>query len=149
MNTAKAIQKGFTLIELMITVAIIGILASIAIPQYADYVIRAKLQEGTSALAAGRIKLEQFYLDNKAYNVVGGPCPTAGASWPAATTNFTYNCTAPTTTTYTITATGIGSVSNFVYTITEANVKGTTTAKAGWGTYPTTACWQVKKGGSC
>jgi len=48
----KRAQQGFTLIELMIVVAIIGILAAIAIPQYQDYVTRAKFQDGTSALAS-------------------------------------------------------------------------------------------------
>lgn len=143
-------QKGFTLIELMIVVAVIGILASIAFPSYTDYVIRSKLIEGTSALADGRVKMEQFFQDNRTY--VGGPCP-------AATANFTYACAttaaaaavppaAATLAAYTITATGTGSISSFSYTINEANAKGTTSVKSGWGTAPA-ACWLMKKGGTC
>ena len=142
MNTAKAIQKGFTLIELMITVAIIGILAGVAMPAYSDYVIRGKLQEGTSTLAAARVRLEQFYQDNRTY--VGALCSAGGLSWPAATANFTYTCSGASATAYTITATGVG----FVYTIDQANNKVTVTAKSGWGASGAN-CWQVKKGGSC
>jgi len=78
-------QKGFTLIELMIVVVVIGILASIGIPAYNDYVTRGKLVEATSALSDGRIKMEQYFQDNRTY--VGGTCP-------AATTRFTFNCKA-------------------------------------------------------
>ncbi len=140
MDALKMTQKGFTLIELMIAVAIIGILAAVAIPQYADYVTRGKLQEGTSNLANGRVVMERFFQDNRTY--VAGPCPVA-------TTNFTYTCSNLSATTYTITATGLNSISNFIYTIDQANTKGTTQANTGWGAYPTTACWQVRKGGSC
>ena len=146
MDSAKAIQKGFTLIELMITVAIIGILAGVAMPAYSDYVIRGKLQEGTSTLAAARVRLEQFYQDNRTY--VGALCTAAGTSWPAATANFTYTCSGASTTAYTITATGIGGITNFVFTIDQSNTKSTTGVIAGWGTTPAN-CWQVKKGGSC
>jgi len=147
MDSAKAIQKGFTLIELMITVAIIGILAGVAMPAYSDYVIRGKLQEGTSTLAAARVRLEQFYQDNRTY--VGALCNSPAVNWPAATANFTYTCTATAAPDiYTITATGIGGITNFVFTIDQSNTKSTTGVIAGWGTTPAN-CWQVKKGGSC
>jgi type IV pilus assembly protein PilE len=141
MNKFIRVQKGFTLIELMIVVAIIGILAGIALPQYGDYVTRGMLQEGVSALSDGRVKMEQFYQDNRTY--AGGPCP-------AATTNFTYACSNMAATTYTITATGVsgGKVSSFTYDIKETNIKRTTAAKAGWGSTPAN-CWHVKKDGSC
>lgn len=128
-------QRGFTLIELMVVVAVVGILASVAIPAYNDYVTRGKLVEGTSTLADGRVKMEQFFQDNRTY--AGGPCP-------AATTNFTYTCSNLSAANYIISATGKNSLSAFSYSINQANTKSSTTP---WGNG--TTCWIMKKGDAC
>ncbi len=59
----KKIQQGFTLIELMIVVAIIGILAAIAIPAYQDYTIRSQVSEGLSLAAAAKTAIAETYLN--------------------------------------------------------------------------------------
>ncbi len=62
----KKVQQGFTLIELMIVVAIIGILAAIAIPAYQDYTIRAQVSEGLSLGSAAKVAVSEFYMDSGA-----------------------------------------------------------------------------------
>ena len=135
MNHQKRIHSGFTLIELLVVVAIIGILAAVAIPNYSDYVTRGKIVEATSALADGRIRMEQYFQDNRTY--VGGPAPAATASFTFATSNLT-------TTTYRITATGVASLAAYAYGIDQNNLKISNTP---WGNSGT--CWVIKKGGGC
>jgi len=139
--------RGFTLLEMMITVAIVGILAAIALPSY-DYVItRSRIIEGTTALGDMRSQMEKSFMDNRTY-VAGGNCAidasmTAYNAIPA--NLFDITC-AGTATTYTITATGSGTMSKFAYTVNELNVKATTSTK--WG--KTSAnCWVSRKDGSC
>ncbi|MBA4381386.1 MAG: pilus assembly protein PilE [Sideroxydans sp.] len=134
------LQKGFTLIELLITVAIVGILASIVVPSYQDYVTRGKVAEGTATLADARVKMEQYFQDNRTYagaDAAVGPCP-------ANTPNFSYACSNLDATNYTITATGLRDIADFSYSIDQANTKSSNTR---WGNGAT--CWIMIKNGTC
>jgi type IV pilus assembly protein PilE len=141
-------HAGFTLIEVMIVVVIIGILAAIALPQYSDYVRRARVSEALGLLAGMRPRMEQFFQDNRTF---AGACDSGTvATKPASTKGFDFDCGTPTATTYTITATGQTgkSTAGFVYTLTETGAKATTTLGAGWTGAPA-SCWITSKGGTC
>jgi type IV pilus assembly protein PilE len=136
------VQKGFTLIELMVVVAIVAILAKVAFPVYSNYVIRGKIPEATSNLSSKRVQMEQSYQDNRTY--VGASACTNDTT---SSKYFTFSCAA-TATTYTLTATGTSSMAGFTYTIDQSNVKQTTAAQTGW-TPTSTTCWITKPGGVC
>lgn len=74
-NIGHSIQKGFTLIELMIVIAIIGILAAIAIPAYQDYLIRSQVSEGLAMASASKAAVAEYYANFgtwPASNIIAG-----------------------------------------------------------------------------
>jgi len=147
---AKTKQRGFTLIELMITVAIVGILTAIALPSYSDYVLRGRVVDATNGLAALRANMERYFQDNRTYNSTGtftSPCLVAATQLVAG--SFQLSCTAtPTATAYTLQAVGSGPTNGFTYTINQTGVQATTiTGTTGWTGCATT--WVMKRGQSC
>ncbi|HYN59176.1 MAG TPA: type IV pilin protein [Rubrivivax sp.] len=140
---------GFTLIEVMITVAIVAILAAVAVPSYSAYVTRGHLADAASGLAATRAQMERHYQDNRSYATVGTfttPCAAATASRTYG--HFVVSCSGtPDATTFTLLATGSGPVSGFAFTINQADVRATTLAASGWNTCASK--WLMKKGDTC
>ena len=120
-------QKGFTLIELLIVIAVIGILAAVALPSYSDYITRGKIPDATSGLASKRVKMEQFFQDNRTYLAVA---PQTNDCDLDTTTSeyFNFSCpAAATATTYTLEATGKASMAGFSFTKNQAGARATTT----------------------
>lgn len=137
---SSAKVSGFTLVELMVTIAIIAILASIALPSYTSYVARSKIAEATSELSQWRNAAERFYQDNRTYTDV---CTNTG---PVGAKYFTYSCVS-TAETYTLTATGINNqgMEGYVYTVNQNNDRATTKFA---NETVAASCWLTKKG-SC
>ncbi len=139
-------MRGFTLIEVMITVAIVAILAAIAVPNYTDYVKRSKIIEATNKLAEHRVRMEQYFQDNRTY-ANGGACGVADPAYTADKDAFKVACTGASATAYTVTATGQGSMSGFVYSIDQSNARKTTGVPSKWTKNDT--CWVLRKNGAC
>ena len=141
--------RGFTLIEVMVAVAIVAILATVAYPAYTDYIVRSKIAEAVGQLSDMRVKMEQYFLDNRTY--VGACAAGTVAPLPASpqVKYFTFTCPTLTATTYTIQADGVAAqgMTGFTYTIDQANNRATTSVKTGWSL--TANCWVLKKDGSC
>jgi type IV pilus assembly protein PilE len=144
-------HRGFTLIELMIAVVIVAILAAVALPNYNNYVRRGKIAEATANLSTMRVKMEQYFQDQRSYV---GAC-VAGTVAPLPSANdakyFTYSCppASLTANAYVVQADGNASqgMAGFSYTIDQSGNRATVTT--GWGTCANTACWVIRQDCSC
>ncbi|MCG2583817.1 type IV pilin protein [Massilia sp. TS11] len=132
-------MQGLTLVELMVALVIVAVLASIALPSYQNYALRGKLVEAFSALGAAQPNAEQYWASNHTY--VGFD------QVPANTANFQYSLSGASASAYTLTATGVGQLSGFVFTINQSGARATTGVPSGWTS--NSSCWVDRKDGSC
>ncbi len=147
-------SAGFTLIEVMIVIAIIAILTAVALPSYTRHVQRGRLTEATAKLSDMRTRLEVFFQDNRKYGTSGTGCGT-----PVAASNsnyFTFTCylaADPAVTTqaddqsYVVHAIGTGAMAGFEYTVDQAGAKQTRSF-VGASALPV-SCWMIRVGAPC
>jgi type IV pilus assembly protein PilE len=149
--------RGFTLIEVMIVVGIIAVLAAIAVPNYRNYILRGKISEASSQLSATRVKLEQWFQDNRTYcadpAVCPGPCPASALPSIGEAKYFTYNSadTVCQSASYIIFAKGVAAqdTGGFWFTIDNTNAKTTQKADAWPSIAVPVNCWITRQDGSC
>ncbi|MBW4049429.1 MAG: prepilin-type N-terminal cleavage/methylation domain-containing protein [Proteobacteria bacterium] len=132
-------SHGFSLIELMVVVAIAGILAAVALPAYSKYMMESKLKTAQIALLNTASTLRQFAQDKNTY--------VGGCSVPATATDFQLACTATSVTSYVLQATGNGAMAGFVLTLDQNGNKATPNVPSGWTL--NTACWVSDSAGDC
>lgn len=128
-------NKGFTLIELMITVVIIGILASVAYPSYTQYVIKSARSEGVAAVMRVANLQEQYYLDHRTYTT--DMTKLGLDKSPFITEHGHYSVSSSGTITTTVTATAVG-----VQASRDATVCPTITLTSDGIKGPSEECWK-------
>lgn len=141
MNHRPSRARGFTLIEVMITVAIIAILSAIALPAYTSYVQRSRVPPALDALSSLATRLEQRFQDTGSYAAADDD-DACGATLPSAD-KFTISCelSGKDGDGFIATATGSGPVEGYTYTINHQGVRATTAHPNGT---PATNCWSMK-----
>ena len=118
-------RHGFTIAELLIAVAIVGILAAIAVPQYSSYIMRSRILDAFAKLSDYSARMEQYFLDRRTYLDDTGRCGIAPAPRSAV----------------------LAAEAQFVYTIDQTGTRATVSLPSGWRR--TADCWTIRVDGGC
>ncbi|NRF66141.1 prepilin-type N-terminal cleavage/methylation domain-containing protein [Aquincola sp. S2] len=134
--------RGFTLIEIMITIAILAIITSIAMPSYTAYVMRSRVPAALDVLSGYTTKMELAYQDSGRYGTAATGCTAVIASVP----EFNATCVLADATgqAYTATMTGHGKMAGYTYSINQIGARVTSAHPKG----SNATCWTMK-GGAC
>lgn len=142
--TDDSLQAGFSLVELMVALAIAAIIAAFAVPAYRDHTLRSYLPEMSSGLQLSALRLEQHYQDHRSYRN-GSEC---GVTLPRSD-RFVFSCRSPEDgQSFVLTATGSDAMAGFAYTIDQQGQTRTISLPDTWGTAPLD-CWIMKRGARC
>ncbi len=146
-NPGVARHRGFTVLELLAVVTIVGILASLALPDYSVYIARSRVLDAATRLADQRNRMEQYFLDRRSYVDAAGNC---GVAPPAAAADDAFDVAcAATASTFRVSATGRagGGMRGFGYAVDETGARTTVAVPTGWRRTPD--CWTARPDGSC
>lgn len=140
-------SRGFTLIELVIAMAVIALLAAVAFPSYTAHVRRGKIAVALGELSAVRVKLEQYYQDNRSYGTTASTCPVPMPTAPG----FAFSCAWGGTSSaqsFLVTASGDAAqgMGGYSYTVNETDQQKTVQFD---GATVNAACWMQKQGQAC
>ena len=139
---------GFTLLELLLVVALTGILAATALPVYTDYLRQGRIPTATTHLATQRARMEQHFQNHRSYAGASG-CVT-GPNHRALDDNghFVFSCSVDNDGSgYRLTATGVRSMAGFVYTVNQSNARRSS-VPSNWALPVPNNCWATRSG-SC